>query len=180
MPSALPPTPVVFVRDGDLLSAIREQITAPPDPRVLPWAPSPDYDAQAVTVRARLDRAAKAKKEELANAPPPPEAPKRVESAFGTVPRPSARAEGPVDFSTLGSFIEKTELTAPAPRKAGAEPFPPPETEPERPASAFGFAQGAFRPKKKAEDEKKPEQKRRPRADEDDFLGRLKTEFRKE
>lgn len=173
------PPPVVFVRAPGLLGRIREQITAPPDPLVLPWEPLPTYDEQAVAIRRRLDRAALDKKNEPP--PPPRAAPTRVESSFSsTLPRPGATPPstgGGVDFSTAGSFFQKAEVIAPA-RKHEPEPEP----EPEKPAAtddrpAFGIALTGGRPKKK--EEEKEEVRKRPRGVEENILQRLKTEFLK-
>lgn len=174
----MPPPPVVFVQAPGLLARIREQITEPPDARVLSWDPLPTYDEQAVAIRRRLDRAALEKKNEPP--PPPPVAPTRVQSSFGTLPRPGVGAPSlgaGVDFSTSGSFFQKAEVIA-AVKKAAPEPEP----EPERPAPAperpsFGIAITGGRPKKK--DDEKEEARKRPRGVEENVLSRLKTEFLK-
>lgn len=172
----MPPPPVVFVQAPGLLSRIREQITAAPDPAVLPWTPLPVYDESAVAIRQRLDRAAREKRDEPP--PPPRQAPTRVESSFGnSLPRPGAVPTGAsVDFSTAGSFFQKAEVIAPV-KKAEPEPEPEkaPSPAPERPS--FGIAITGGRPKKKEED--KEEARKRPRAVEDNILQRLKTEFLK-
>lgn len=174
----MPPPPVVFVQAPGLLSRIREQITAAPDPAVLPWTPLPVYDESAVAIRQRLDRAAREKKNEPP--PPPRQAPTRVESSFGNaLPRPGAvPTGGSVDFSTAGSFFQKAEVIAPV-KKAEPEPEPEPEKAPspapERPS--FGIAITGGRSKKK--EEEKEEARKRPRAVEDNILQRLKTEFLK-
>lgn len=172
----MPPPPVVFVQAPGLLSRIREQITAAPDPAVLPWTPLPVYDESAVAIRQRLDRAAREKRDEPP--PPPRQAPTRVESSFGnSLPRPGAvPTGGSVDFSTAGSFFQKAEVIAPV-KKAEPEPEPEkaPSPAPERPS--FGIAITGGRPKKKEED--KEEARKRPRAVEDNILQRLKTEFLK-
>lgn len=169
---SVPPPPVVFVQAPGLLSRIREQITAAPDPAVLPWTPLPVYDESAVAIRQRLDRAAREKKNEPP--PPPRQAPTRVESSFGnSLPRPGAvPSGGSVDFSTAGSFFQKAEVVAPLKK---AEPEPEPDKSPA--PSTFGIAITGGRPKKKEED--KEEARKRPRAVEDNILQRLKTEFLK-
>lgn len=171
---SVPPPPVVFVQAPGLLLRIREQITAAPDPAVLPWTPLPVYDESAVAIRQRLDRAAREKKNEPP--PPPRQAPTRVESSFGnTLPRPGAvPTGGSVDFSTAGSFFQKAEVIAPL-KKAEPEPEPQSNSAP----SSFGITITGGRSRKKEEEKDKEEARKRPRAVEDNILQRLKTEFLK-
>lgn len=170
-PSAFPPPPVVFLRDPGLLPRIRSEITGPPDPDILPWESLPEYDADAVTRRLRLEKAAREKK--AAPEPPEPPPPVQVPSAFqAALPRSaSPQSEVQVDFSTAGNFFQKAHL-ATGSRRAEPETPEPPEAGP-----TFGFATGG-RPRKKTA-EKEPEVRKKPRAREEDFLSRLKTEFRR-
>ncbi len=167
---ACPPPAFLFQEDPEQLSRIRAQITTPPDPRVLPWTPPPDYDPQTVAVRIRLDRSAAARVSEPAE---PVRQPTRIESAFA---RQTGAVTVPAPQRGLFQLDDRPESGA-APAHREVPPVSPEDEAPAGSGFVFGVAQGAYRRKKDAAEDKTKARPRRRTEEEDDLQERLKKRF---
>jgi len=154
----VPPAPVTFVPDLGQLARIRDQITEPPDPAVLHWAPPPDFNPQTVAVRIRLERSAEARESQS----PPTRG--MIQADTGHQPsKPASPPEGvfklgeAIDFSSSDQLQNKIQVES-RPTTSKSE-------------GTFGVAHSAPPPRSEAD---KP---RRRRFSEDDLVQRLKQDF---
>jgi len=161
----------LFQDDPEILARVRAQVTAPPDPRLLPWSPPPDYDPQTVAVRIRLDRAAQSRRPEAAPQVPQPS---RVESAFAHQTEP---VSAPLPRRGLFQLDEHPESRAVTEQREVPPTNPEEEAAPAGSGFVFGIAQGAYRRKKDAAEDKTKARPRRRAEDEGDLQERLKKRF---